>query len=42
MAKLNYELKGDKNLLHKAQWEHKTNNIIHKNMVTSYFITNSR
>lgn len=29
-------IRGDKNLLHKANWEHKTNNVIQKNLVIIY------
>lgn len=33
MQRLQGDIKGDKNLLHKAQWEDKTNKVIQKNMV---------
>lgn len=32
MGRLQNDLRGDKNLLHKAQWEDKTNKIIQKNV----------
>jgi hypothetical protein len=33
MSSLQNEIRGDKNLLHKAQWEDKTNKVIENNMV---------
>ena len=35
MQKLEGDIKGDRNLLHKAKWEDKTNAVIQKNMVKS-------